>query len=91
MSEINNKIDEIIEFFEDSSTWDREGLVDDMLHGMAELKGISAHEIYLEHEEYLTDLESFANDFFLETLEKVVAVIETFKEKNSDVARKANG
>lgn len=80
MSEINNKIDEITEFFEDSTSWDREGLVDEIIHQMPIFKDISLDEISVEHHAYLTDLEIFANYFFLKTLEKVVTAIETFKE-----------
>lgn len=80
MSEVNEKIEEIKEFFEDSTSWDREGLVDDVLHQMPMFKGISLDEISIEHHSYLTDLERFANDFFIEMLGKIVNAIETFKE-----------
>lgn len=81
MSEVNCKIDEIKEFFEDDVSWDREDLVNDVLHEMNILNGISPDEVSLEHDKYLTDLESFANDFFLEILDKVVTAIDTFKEE----------
>lgn len=81
MSEVNCKINEIKELFEDSTSWDREGLVDDILHEMIILNGISPDEASLEHENYLADLESFANEFFLQVLSKVVDVIDTFKDK----------
>jgi hypothetical protein len=81
MSDLNEKIDEIIEFFEDETSWDREGLVDDILHLMPIFKGIPLDEISIEHHAYLTDLEDFANDFFNGVLERIVVAIETFKEE----------
>ncbi|WP_368900751.1 hypothetical protein [Oceanobacillus oncorhynchi] len=80
MSEINNKIDEIVEFFKDSTSWNREGLVDDIIHQMPMFKGISLDEVSVEHYTYLTDLDRFADDFFLAMLEKVTTAIESFKE-----------
>lgn len=81
MNDLNEKIDEIIDFFENDSSWDREGLVDDILHQMPIFKGIRLDEISIEHHAYLTDLEDFANDFFNGVLEKICVAIESFKEE----------
>ena len=78
---MNEKINEIIEFFSLREGWDKDELINDWLGEIKELKGYSADEIGLEWDErYLMTLQEFVDIFFEQTICGVCNVLESYKE-----------
>lgn len=78
---MNEKIDGILEFFENGESWNKEGYVYDLIGNIKELQGYSADEISLEWDgEYLITLQEFIDIFFDKVINGVCNVLESFKE-----------
>jgi len=78
-NETNAKLEEIKEFLLTSEGADKSEVIRDILAKMPYLQGYSADEISLVWDEEITDLDTFAHDFWQEVMEKVANVIQSFK------------
>lgn len=81
-NEQNEKLQEIIDFFELREGYDKYEVISDKIAEIKDLKGYAADEIGLEWDgEELMVLEEFANEFYEKIIEGVCNVIKSFKEK----------
>jgi hypothetical protein len=78
---MNRKLQEVIDFFELREGYDKNEVIADLIEKIGAIKKRSPDEIGLEWcNENLTDLESFANEFYDLVIEGVCNVIKSFKE-----------
>jgi len=81
MSEVNEKLEEIKEFLEEGEGCSRDEFITDILGQMLVLNGYEADEIGLVwDDENLTDLQSFADEFYEKVIEQVSNVLDSFEE-----------
>ena len=78
---INNKLQEIIDYFQLNEGYDKHEIITDILGEIKELKNYSADEIELEWDkEYLMVLDDFVNEFYHKLIENVCNVLKSFKD-----------
>lgn len=83
MGKVNDKLQEIINFFELEEGYSRQEVISDALGEIEELKGYAADEIGLvwDDEEELMLLEDFAERFYRLLIDEVCNVLESYKEE----------
>ena len=79
---INNKLQEIIDYFQLGEGYDKHEIITDILGEIKELKNYSADEIELKWDkEHLMVLNDFVNEFYHKLIEGVCNVIKSFKDE----------
>jgi len=78
---INNKLQEVIDYFQLGEGYDKHEIITDILGEIKELKNYSADEIGLEWDkEHLMILDDFVNEFYHKLIENVCKVLKSFKD-----------
>ena len=78
---INEKLQEIINFFEYEEGYNKDEIISEILKGIKELKGYDADEIDLIWDnKTLMVLDDFVKQFYNELIERVCNVIKSFKK-----------
>ena len=78
---INNKLQEIINYFQLGEGYDKHEIITDILGEIKELKNYSADEIGLEWDkEHLMILDDFVNEFYNLIIKNVCNVLKSFKD-----------
>ena len=78
---INNKLQEIINYFQLGEGYDKHEIITDILGEIKELKNYSADEIGLEWDkEHLMILDDFVNEFYNKLIKNVCNVLKSFKD-----------
>jgi len=78
---MNDKLQEIIDFFELEEGYDRDEIISDILSEIKGLKRYVANEIGLEwNGENLMILYDFADEFYLKLTEKICNAIRSFQQ-----------
>ena len=78
---INNKLQEVIDYFQLRKGYDKHEIITDILGEIKELKNYSADEIGLEWDkEHLMILDDFVNKFYNLIIENVCNVLKSFKD-----------
>lgn len=81
MSKINNRLQQIVDFFENDGTWDKDEILADMISGINEVRGYATDEIGLEWDgQQLMVLEDFVEQLYQRLIKGVCNVITSFKE-----------
>ncbi|EGL19851.1 MULTISPECIES: hypothetical protein [unclassified Paenibacillus] len=76
---MNDEIQEIINYFELEEGYDKNVLITDILGEIGDVRGYSADEIGLEWDgRTLTDLRSFADEFYGKIIEGVCNVLKSY-------------
>ena len=79
---INNKLQEIINYFELEEGFNKNDIIYDILNKIKEIDNHDAEEIILEWDgNYLTDLDEFKNQFYDQIIIGVCNVIKRFQNK----------
>ena len=79
---INNKLQEIIDYFELEEGYNKDEIISDILNKIKELDNHDVEEIILEWDgNYLTDLDEFKNQFYDQIIIGVCNVIKSFQNK----------
>lgn len=80
MSETSDKLQEIIDFFQDGEGYDKNDVITDIAGEIEEIKGMATDEIGLEWGgEDLMLLEDFTQQFYEKLIGKVCNVIRSFR------------
>ena len=78
---INNKLQEVINYFQLGEGYDNHEIITDILGEIKELKNCSADEIGLEWDkEHLMILDDFVNEFYNLIIKNVCNVLKSFKD-----------
>jgi len=78
---INNKLQEIINYFQLGEGYDKHEIITDILGEIKELRNYSADEIGLEWDkEHLMILDDFVNEFYNLIIKNVCNVLKSFKD-----------
>jgi len=78
---INNKLQEVIDYFQLGEGYDKEEIITDILGEIKELKNYSADEIGLKWDkEHLMILDEFINEFYHKLIENICNVLKSFKD-----------
>ena len=79
---INNKLQEIIDYFELEEGYNKDEIISDILNKIKEIDNHDVEEIILEWDgNYLTDLDEFTNQFYNQIIIGVCNVIKRFQNK----------
>ena len=78
---INNKLQEVIDYFQLGEGHDKHEIITDILGEIKELKNYNADEIRLElDKEHLMILDDFVNEFYHKLIENVCNVLKSFND-----------
>lgn len=79
-----SKIQEAIDFFEYSDTYDKKLVIEDIISRMDEMADVRFEEtsIYWDHE-YVMDLDYFTEEFYSELIKRVCNALKSFQKEES--------
>lgn len=82
MTEVNERIEEIVEFLEEGEGIDRDEFIANLLYEIKKLNSYSADEITLNWgSDELMVLEDFVDEFYHKLTEKFCNAINSFKDR----------
>jgi len=82
---MENKLQEIINFFELEEGYDKSEIIADMLDEIEEIKGYFSDEIGLVwNDKELMVLSDFVDKFYSKIIEKICNVIKTFQDETKE-------
>ena len=82
---MENKLQEIIDFFELEEGYDKSEIIADMLDEIEEIKGYFSDEIGLVWDDKeLMVLSDFVDKFYSKIIEKICNVIKTFQDETKE-------